>query len=431
MSNKFTAIIDVFRKGHRLRNPEGLKSATVWLGFLTALMQTAAMFGFSPQWITPTLIKELADLVAVIFGVFAAGSTLVTTRKIGLPGLSSYHAGYTEAADDLQQFLVSENVRAFLKAIRVAEGTAKKDGYRMHFGGSLFFSYEDHPKKIISKSGYKSSAAGAYQILKKTWRDIQRSLYLPDFSPLSQDIAAAWLIRRRGALDDVVSGRLDSAVKKCAKEWASLPGSPYGQPTLSMKEFLAAYAKNHKLTKAPAAPRQNYSAVAQRDVRRHYWRRDNMSAPGSYFQLGNGWITAAHVVEAMDGFIPDFCGDAPQVNTRPGMFDIALIGDVDLSRAPMPRDGDPVEIYGWPAGCTQIVEKRTGSIYMRRDDMTWIAKLDQGSDPVVTGMSGGLVVSRGQTIGALVIRNGATDLDGDNRPDESCDFVALADVARA
>lgn len=131
------------------------------------------------------------------------------------------------------------NLYAFLWMIRHAEGTAGQNGYRTMFGGDLFGSFKDHPRKYIRrKSGANyitSSAAGAYQFLVKTWDDCASTLDLPDFSPASQDRAARFLIHRRGAMKDVLAGRLEAAIKKCNKEWASLPGSPYGQPTISLE----------------------------------------------------------------------------------------------------------------------------------------------------------------------------------------------------
>ena len=55
-------------------------------------------------------------------------------------------------------------------------------------------------------------------------------------------MAAVALIKRRGALADVIAGRFDSAIAKCNKEWASLPGSPYGQPTLTLDRAHAVLA---------------------------------------------------------------------------------------------------------------------------------------------------------------------------------------------
>jgi muramidase (phage lysozyme) len=146
--------------------------------------------------------------------------------------------GYLSLLDD-------PNVKAFLHTIRVGEGTADPMGYRRHFGGSHFDTYADHPRRIITaglgSNRYDSSAAGAYQFLTKTWTECATALGLADFSPRNQDAAALFLIDRKRALDDVIAGRFENAVKKCAREWASLPGSPYGQPTKTMAQALATY----------------------------------------------------------------------------------------------------------------------------------------------------------------------------------------------
>ena len=138
-----------------------------------------------------------------------------------------------------------ENLTAFLKMLRYGEGTDSEDGYRVMFGGELFNSFDDHPRKFIRKRlGGKlivSSAAGAYQFLAKTWDECRIALKLKDFSPESQDKAAAFLIKRRKALDDVLAGRFYTAVGKCNREWASLPGSPYGQPTVTWQKALGLY----------------------------------------------------------------------------------------------------------------------------------------------------------------------------------------------
>ncbi|WP_321860730.1 glycoside hydrolase family 104 protein [Burkholderia cenocepacia] len=126
------------------------------------------------------------------------------------------------------------NVQAFLTMIRTGEGTTGPNGYRTLFGGSLFNSFTDHPNIAVTRGSLTSTAAGAYQILYRTWLEAKAALGLTDFSPASQDAAAVWLIKRRGALADVQAGRFDAAIRKCNKEWASLPGSPYGQPTLTL-----------------------------------------------------------------------------------------------------------------------------------------------------------------------------------------------------
>lgn len=140
------------------------------------------------------------------------------------------------------QLLNHGNVRAFLRVIRTGEGTADEAGYRRLFGGALFTGYADHPRQLVKKNGYSSTAAGAYQFLATTWDETRRLMGLADFSPRSQDLGALGRIAARGALADVVAGRFESAVKKCAWEWASLPGSPYGQPVISLERARSVFA---------------------------------------------------------------------------------------------------------------------------------------------------------------------------------------------
>jgi lysozyme len=131
----------------------------------------------------------------------------------------------------------SPNVLAFLAMIRQIEGGAQ--GYNALFGGGRFESFADHPRTVVEIWGrdnagnpklYRSSAAGAYQIMRATWDDIRGRIGATDFSPEAQDAAAVALIKRRGALADVAAGRFNEAVAKVRKEWASLPGAGYNQP---------------------------------------------------------------------------------------------------------------------------------------------------------------------------------------------------------
>lgn len=140
----------------------------------------------------------------------------------------------------------NSNLTAFLWMLRESEGTSGENGYRTMVGGSLFDSYAEHPNvvlKIVHKGRViPSSAAGAYQILRRTWFGVRDKLGLPDFSPASQDAACIELIRQRGALADVKAGRFAVAVEKCKKEWASLPGAGYGQHENTLARLQSAYA---------------------------------------------------------------------------------------------------------------------------------------------------------------------------------------------
>ena len=148
---------------------------------------------------------------------------------------------------NLQDASANANVVAFLKMLRYGEGTTDPDGYRRMFGGKLFDSFADHPRspqKATFKGGktLTSSAAGAYQFLTRTWDGLVKQYGFTDFSPANQDLGAIALIAGRKALDDVIAGRFDAAVMKCNKEWASLPGSPYGQPTTTLQKERELYA---------------------------------------------------------------------------------------------------------------------------------------------------------------------------------------------
>jgi hypothetical protein len=112
------------------------------------------------------------------------------------------------------------------------------DGYNVMMGGKTFSDMSRHPNIANPFGrGNSSTAAGRYQFLHRTWQPVAANLGLKDFSPHSQDIGAIALIAQRGALQDVMRGDIQTATRKLNKEWASLPGSPYGQRTLSFGTF--------------------------------------------------------------------------------------------------------------------------------------------------------------------------------------------------
>jgi muramidase (phage lysozyme) len=157
------------------------------------------------------------------------------------------------------------NQAAFLTMIEHAEGTGfnphtkqKLDPYRTCFGYvHTIRNFSDHPtiigewrgeilpdhlcRKVGLKAGCKSTAAGRYQIIRPTWQGCKTRLRLPDFGPASQDKAALYLIDNEGALVDVHAGHLQTAIAKCSRQWASLPGSTSGQRMRKVDELVAAF----------------------------------------------------------------------------------------------------------------------------------------------------------------------------------------------
>lgn len=169
---------------------------------------------------------------------------------------------------ELRLALEHPNVQALLRVIRAGESSQEAQAYRWLYGSTrkrplLFESFADHPRQAFKSPWGWTSAAGAYQAMcavpgrvkTDTWGDFQRAVGPLDFSPASQDLFAAWCIRRRGALADAKEGRFHEAVRKCAKEWASLPGSPYGQPTKTWAQAEALYLE-HGGQLAAAKPTQ-------------------------------------------------------------------------------------------------------------------------------------------------------------------------------
>jgi muramidase (phage lysozyme) len=138
-----------------------------------------------------------------------------------------------------------KNVRAFLDTLAYAEGT--NDSYNYIFTFATFQSYADHPRVRKCRGRLCSTAAGRYQYLSSTWDGLAGPMGLTDFTPPSQDKAVIELIRRLGAYNSVAnSANYDSfvrAVNKLNRTWASLPGSPYGQPTHPMSDIWRFYKR--------------------------------------------------------------------------------------------------------------------------------------------------------------------------------------------
>lgn len=110
-------------------------------------------------------------------------------------------------------------------------------GYDQVFGGSRLAPPRPITTMTVAEvlawqdrsvaAGSASSAAGRYQIIRKTLRDIVRAGVLSPnetFSPAAQDRAAEYLLKRRG-LDDYRAGRIsrDRFGDRLAQEWAGLP----------------------------------------------------------------------------------------------------------------------------------------------------------------------------------------------------------------
>ena len=184
---------------------------------------------------------------------------------------------------ELESYLDNKNVQAFLGLIRDTEGTAKgADPYRV-YGGSPKNQIKDLSKPDFKRWGFTqtdgkkntSTASGAYQFLERTWNGLAKQHGLKDFSPRSQDLGAIALLKQSGALDAILKGDFDTAVKKANRTWASLPGSPYAQHTRSNEYVANSLAKHlgedvdlakYKMPVGGEGPKQEAPAQATTQV---------------------------------------------------------------------------------------------------------------------------------------------------------------------
>ena len=148
------------------------------------------------------------------------------------------------------------NVLAFLDMLAWSELGEKileqsDDGYNVIVGslpGRLitFDDYSRHPNRLISlpRYGIKSTAAGRYQFLKRTWDAIVRVYgFRGRFIPEAQDLAAIKLLTECKAMPAIQNGRIGDAINLAAPIWASLPGAGYGQREHALAKLLGIYAE--------------------------------------------------------------------------------------------------------------------------------------------------------------------------------------------
>lgn len=160
------------------------------------------------------------------------------------------------------------DVNAFLYMIRSCEHRFPTDVvndacYEIFFGGERFADLSDHPvitgelapvalpeaqcRAAGLQSPCYSTAAGAYQFIRPTWKRLRDKLGLDDFSFANQDRAALELLDETGVLDLIKEGEIESAIRKAGKIWASLPGNTYQQNPKAMRFALDRFAEGQRL----------------------------------------------------------------------------------------------------------------------------------------------------------------------------------------
>jgi muramidase (phage lysozyme) len=167
----------------------------------------------------------------------------------------------------------SNEVQAFLRALKVAEGTTKsKNSYDTVFGGQMMPVRQMTVKELLDTQmtdrlpqrfgGGKapwpkgSVASGAYQFMPNTLKQLMKMKVLrpsDKMTPENQDRAAWALAKFRGVtLQQLKTQGMSRAImNKLAPEWASIPNlegkSNYGQPVKSPELLKETYQKGLNL----------------------------------------------------------------------------------------------------------------------------------------------------------------------------------------
>ncbi|NMG74732.1 hypothetical protein [Aromatoleum diolicum] len=135
-------------------------------------------------------------------------------------------------------------IRAFLCCLREFECQAEREDSKRYqmlnralptTGSKRFSDYATHPWATVPEDlRGKATAAGAYQILYSTWKEIvdKKLIESGSFSPQDQDRIAVMKIEDRGVLHLIRAGKIQEAlnyktprgVLSLPSEWTSLPG---------------------------------------------------------------------------------------------------------------------------------------------------------------------------------------------------------------
>ena len=177
-------------------------------------------------------------------------------------------------------------------------------------------------------------------------------------------------------------------------------------------------------------PTQKYvaSVVDEFNVRRHFDGRTY----GTFWDYCGVTLTADHVPASM---ADDGIGFVKRpVHRSNGVIDGAHYGDWTCATPKYIAEGDKVSLIGYPGG-SEYPSIRKGEVYLRRsvsgsagyEVPTWIVVFET-QEPVVGGMSGGIVVNSSDVpVGIVVVQNSPADLNGDGEEQHSADIVSLRD----
>lgn len=169
----------------------------------------------------------------------AAGIPQLAARNIETladGGIAGFAEGSKKPIFNVDKYLEDPRVQRFLDYINMYEGSPQPN---QMVGYYQFDDLSQHPNKRVkfNKRGDKSTAAGAYQLINRTWQDQAKKQGLTDFSLENQKRAAVGVLKETGALDALMKGDVEKAKQRAARAWASIPGSTIGAATGQSAKF--------------------------------------------------------------------------------------------------------------------------------------------------------------------------------------------------
>lgn len=210
--------------------------------------------------------KVFAEIGQDTIAGFAMG--LESGKKKQQKPIVDVEAMRKRLVEELKKLREDPKIQAMLRTISFAEGA----NYNTLFGGGTFGSYAAHPnQKVTAKLGGQeitSTAAGAFQILKRIDDTLSKRLGLSDFSPETQDLKALALMKEKNAINPLLEGDFATAVERLKRVWASLPDSPFGQPTKKLETLTEKYnSELESLTGQTAATTMAINSLADSIVK--------------------------------------------------------------------------------------------------------------------------------------------------------------------
>ncbi|EFC43438.1 muramidase [Naegleria gruberi] len=210
---------------------------------------------------TPILDSNLQSIGEKLAGDLVTVYEFTEINGKSLVKISPDEEHYIESdylSSEMDKNLLNRNIRAFLELIafceatytfgynRLVNGTPTTDPFQTCYSHGIVnitSNLNTHPFILVSLNAtLKSTAAGKYQYLNRTWHSLPKEIHNNLFTPYGQDRGAIALLMRRESLQAIKQGNIELALNLCNKEWASFPNSPYGQPTKKMEECLKKYS---------------------------------------------------------------------------------------------------------------------------------------------------------------------------------------------